>query len=66
MPETSLKHPSSRNILYHNLLSYNLKDEGSFLQNLGECGEPDLWMPEHLYENRRKSMLAFPPILFSF
>ena len=37
MPETSLKHPSSRNILYHNLLSYNLKDEGSFLQNLGEC-----------------------------
>ena len=35
MPETSLKHPSSRNILYHNLLSYNLKDEGSFLQNLG-------------------------------
>ena len=35
--ERCLKHPSFRNILYHNLLSYNLKDEGSFLQNLGEC-----------------------------
>ena len=35
--ERCLKHPSFCNILYHNLLSYNLKDEGSFLQNLGEC-----------------------------